>query len=88
MLIVSPVWPGHMMYKKPVSDAQVQVTLNMPAMPSMGMGQMQSVVNLTWNGSEYAGEGSIAMAGPWNVTVEAHRRGQLIGSYKTHFDAK
>jgi Cu(I)/Ag(I) efflux system membrane fusion protein len=74
--------------KKPVTDAQVQLTLNMPAMPSMGMGQMQSVVKLTWNGSEYAGEGSIAMAGPWNVTVEAHRGRQLLGSYKTHFDAK
>jgi Cu(I)/Ag(I) efflux system membrane fusion protein len=74
--------------KKPVHDAKVQVMLNMPAMPSMGMGEMHSVVDLTWDGTEYAGEGSVAMAGPWNVTVEARRSGQLLGSYKTHFDAK
>ena len=74
--------------KKPVQDAKVQVMLNMPAMPSMGMGEMHSVVNLAWDGTQYAGEGSIAMAGPWNVTVEARRGGQLLGSYKTHFDAK
>ena len=41
---------------KPVSDAQVQVTLVMPAMPAMGMGEMRSSINLTWNGSEYAGK--------------------------------
>ena len=66
----------------------MQVMLNMPAMPSMGMGEMHSVVNLAWDGTQYVGEGSIAMAGPWNVTVEARRGGQLLGSYKTHFDAK
>jgi len=73
---------------KPVSDAQVKVTLVMPAMPSMGMGEMRSSINLTWNGSEYAGSGPIAMAGPWNVTVEASRNGQLLGVYRSRFDAK
>jgi RND family efflux transporter MFP subunit len=73
---------------KPVSDAQVQVMLVMPAMPSMGMGEMRSAVNLTWNGSEYAGTGPIAMAGSWNVTVEARRGGQLLGVYRTRFNAQ
>jgi RND family efflux transporter MFP subunit len=73
---------------KPVSDAQVKLTLVMPAMPSMGMGEMRSAINLSWNGSEYTGTGPIAMAGPWNVTVEATRNGQLLGVFRSRFDAK
>jgi len=73
---------------KPVSDAQVRMTLVMPAMPSMGMGEMRSAVDLAWNGSEYVGKGNVAMAGAWNVTVEARRNGQLLGIYRTRFDAK
>lgn len=73
---------------KPVADAQVQVMLLMPAMPAMGMGEMRSSYNLAWNGSEYAGAGTISMAGPWNVTVEARRGGQLLGVYRSRFDAK
>jgi hypothetical protein len=73
---------------KPVSDAQVQVTLLMPAMPAMGMGEMRSAFNLSWNGSEYMGNGTIPMAGSWNVTVEARRGGQLMGVYRTRLDAK
>src|SRR5262245_20623773 len=73
---------------KTVSDAQVKVTLVMPAMPSMGMGEMRSAITLTWNGSEYVGSGPIAMAGPWNVTVEATRNGQLLGVFRSRFDAK
>jgi Cu(I)/Ag(I) efflux system membrane fusion protein len=73
---------------KPVTDAQVRMTLVMPAMPSMGMGEMRSAVDLAWNGSEYVGKGNVAMAGTWNVTVEARRSGQLLGIYRTRFDAK
>jgi hypothetical protein len=73
---------------KPVTDAEVQVTLLMPAMPAMGMGEMRSSYKLMWTGSEYAGSGAIAMAGSWNVTVEARRGGQLLGAYRTRLDAK
>jgi Cu(I)/Ag(I) efflux system membrane fusion protein len=73
---------------KPVSDAQVQITLVMPAMPSMGMAEMRSAIHLNWNGSEYIGSGTIAMAGPWNVAVEARRGGQLVAVYRSRFDAK
>lgn len=73
---------------KPVSDAQVQLALVMPAMPAMGMPEMRSAVNLTWNGSEYIGSGTIAMAGPWNITVEARRGGQVLAVYRSRFDAK
>jgi RND family efflux transporter MFP subunit len=73
---------------KPVRDAQVAVTLVMPAMPAMGMGEMRSAIPLKWNGSEYSGSGPIAMAGPWNITVEASRNGQLLGVFRSRFDAK
>ena len=73
---------------KPVTDAQVQMTLVMPAMPSMGMAEMRSAIDLRWNGSEYVGKGTVGMAGPWNVTVEARRGGQLLGVYRTRFDVK
>src|SRR5436190_9283811 len=73
---------------KPVSDAQVQMTLIMPAMPSMGMGEIRSMIDLAWNGSEYAGKGTVAMAGPWNITVEARRGGQVLAVYRTRLDAK
>jgi RND family efflux transporter MFP subunit len=73
---------------KPVSDAQLQITLVMPAMPSMGMGEMRAAIELQWNGSEYAGKGIIPMAGSWNITVEARRGGQLLGVYRSRLDAK
>jgi Cu(I)/Ag(I) efflux system membrane fusion protein len=73
---------------KPVPDAQVRLTLVMPAMPSMGMGEMRSTTDLMWNGSEYVGKARVAMAGPWNVTVEARRDGRLLGIYRTRFEAK
>jgi len=60
----------------------------MPAMPAMGMGEMRSSVPLAWKGSEYTGSGPVAMAGPWTVSVEARRGGELLGVYRTRFDAK
>ena len=73
---------------KPVTDAQVQMTLVLPAMPAMGMGEMRSMIDLIWNGSEYAGKGTLGMAGTWNITVEVRRSGQLLTVYQTRFDAK
>jgi Cu(I)/Ag(I) efflux system membrane fusion protein len=73
---------------KPVTDAQVQLTLLMPAMPAMGMGEMRSSVDFRWNGSEYIGKGSVPMSGTWNVTVEARRSGQLLGLYRARLEAK
>ena len=71
-----------------VTDAQVKATLVMPAMPAMGMGEMRSSVDLPWNGSEYVGTETIAMAGPWTLTIEARRGGQLLGVYRSRLDAK
>lgn len=73
---------------QPVTDAQVRVTLVMPAMPSMGMAEMRASAGLTWKGGEYAGTTTVPMAGPWNVTVEVSRGGQPLATYRTRFDAR
>ncbi len=65
---------------KPVTDAQVTVTLVMPAMPAMHMPEMRSGGPLTWTGSEYVGSVNVPMSGSMNATIEASRNGQVIAS--------
>ena len=73
---------------KPVTDVQVKVTLIMPAMPAMGMGEMRAVAGLTWRGSDYVGTIKVPTAGSWNVEVNASRNGQLLGSYHARLNAQ
>ena len=73
---------------KAVSDAEMRVALVMPAMPSMGMAEMRSAMELKWNGSEYVGTGNVSMAGPWSVTVEVIRGGKTIATYRTRVTAR
>lgn len=73
---------------KPVTDAQVQVTLFMPAMPAMGMSEVREATALSSKGSEYAGSIKIPTPGTWTVTVEVRRGGQLLTSYRTSLNAK
>lgn len=73
---------------KSIPDAKVQVTLVMPAMPSMGMPEMRTTYDVPWTAGMYMGKGNIPMAGPWNVTVEATRNGERIATYRTRFTAK
>jgi membrane fusion protein, copper/silver efflux system len=73
---------------KPVTDVQVKVTLIMPAMPAMGMGEMRAASDLTWKGSDYAGTIKVPTAGSWNVEVNASRNGQLLGSYHARLNAQ
>lgn len=73
---------------KPVTDAQVQVTLFMPAMPAMGMSEIREATALSSKGSEYAGRIKIPTPGTWTVTVEVRRGGQLLTSYRTSLNAK
>ena len=65
---------------KAITDAQIKVTVVMPAMPAMNMPEMRATGNLSWNGKEYAGKVNVPMAGVWNVSVEAVRNGQTIAS--------
>lgn len=73
---------------KPVTDVQVQVTLIMPAMPAMGMGEMRATSDLIWKGSDYVGTIKVPTAGSWNVEVNASRNGQLLGSYHARLNAQ
>jgi multidrug efflux pump subunit AcrA (membrane-fusion protein) len=75
---------------RPIADAQVTVTLIMPAMPSMGMAEMKSSFELSWVAGRqmYTGKGQPPMAGSWNVFVEARKNGAVIASVHTHLSAK
>jgi multidrug efflux pump subunit AcrA (membrane-fusion protein) len=74
---------------KPIADAQVTVTLVMPAMPAMSMPEMKSSFTLPWVASHqmYMGKGQPPMAGTWNVLVEARKNGGVIASFHTHLSA-
>ena len=68
--------------------ASISTDLYLPAMPAMGMGEMRSSFNLTWNGADYSGGGTIPAAGSWNITAEARRGGQLLAAYRSRVEAK
>jgi hypothetical protein len=73
---------------QPVTDVQVKVTLLMPAMPAMGMGELRVTSDLTWRGSDYVGAIKVPTAGSWNVEVNAGRNGQRLGSHHTRLNAQ
>jgi Cu(I)/Ag(I) efflux system membrane fusion protein len=75
---------------KSVSDADVALTLIMPAMPSMGMPEMKTTIALPWAAehANYAGKGQPGMAGSWTVIVEAHRNSSVIATLHTHVTAR
>jgi hypothetical protein len=73
---------------KPVSDADVHMTITMPAMPEMKMPEMSNAADLKWNGSDYSGPIQISMAGGWNVVVEAKRGNEVLGTHKSSINAK
>lgn len=72
----------------PVSGAQVQVTLFMPAMPAMGMGEMRESATLQEAGKDYAGSIDVPMAGTWAITVEARKGNQALAIYRTTLNTK
>jgi RND family efflux transporter MFP subunit len=66
-----------------VTDATVEVSFFMPAMPSMGMPAMRSRAALPHaGGGTYRGTGEIS-AGRWDVTVTVRRGGQRLGTKAT-----
>jgi RND family efflux transporter MFP subunit len=66
---------------KPVTGAQVTVTLFMPAMQDMGMAAMKTVVHATEKGGGlYEANGDLVSGGTWQVTVTATQNGQVIVS--------
>ncbi len=75
---------------KPISDAEVTVTLVMPAMPAMNMPEMRNAFALQWSPGQqmYTGKGAVPMAGSWNATVEARKNGAVIAAARTRLTAK
>ena len=71
-----------------IPDAIVKVTLVMPAMPSMAMPEMRNSFEVPFTGGMYMGKGNVAMAGSWNVMVEARRGDQVIATYRTRLSAE
>ena len=73
---------------KPVADAEVHMTITMPAMPEMKMPEMTNAADLKWNGSDYSGPIQISMAGGWNIVVEAKRGNEVLATHKSSISAK
>jgi hypothetical protein len=73
---------------KAIPDAEVTVTLVMPAMPSMSMPEMRNSFKVPFMSGMYMGKGNVGMAGSWNVSIEAKRNGQVIATYRTRFNAE
>jgi|SRR5882757_8820527 len=73
---------------KPVSDAIVKLTLDMPAMPEMNMAAMKVSPVVVWNGSDYSGKANVPSAGLWNVTVQVLKQDRVVASKKTQLAAK
>lgn len=68
---------------QPVTDATVEVTFFMPAMPSMGMPAMRSAATLLHGGAGvYRAVGKVLSPGRWDVTVAVTRAGQRAGTKK------
>jgi Cu(I)/Ag(I) efflux system membrane fusion protein/cobalt-zinc-cadmium efflux system membrane fusion protein len=64
---------------KPITGAQITVTLFMPAMQDMGMAAMKTVVHASDKGGGlYEGNGDLGSGGTWQVTVTATQNGQVI----------
>ena len=63
----------------PVSDARATLTLSMPPMPSMGMPEMHTTVDLVPDGAgAYHGTAAFSMAGTWHLSIKISRPGQVI----------
>jgi Cu(I)/Ag(I) efflux system membrane fusion protein/cobalt-zinc-cadmium efflux system membrane fusion protein len=73
----------------PLVDAQVSVTLFMPAMPAMSMPAMRERASLAHEGGGvYRGTGTVPMAGSWQVTVDVEREGQRLGGQQSTLVAR
>lgn len=73
----------------PVNGVNVSATFYMPAMPSMSMPEMRSVVSLTDQGKGfYHGTAQLVMSGTWEVTVNVMRGNEKLGSKKLTVIAK
>ena len=74
---------------RPVTDATVEATFRMPAMPTMSMPEMHSTTPLTHESDgRYVGTGRLEMTGTWNVSVTVTRGGAQMASSRFTVVAK
>ena len=74
---------------KAITDADVSLAFYLPPMPSMNMPEMRNTARLISSGSGvYKGNGTIGMAGDWDVTITASRNGQALGTKKIKLTAR
>lgn len=71
-----------------IADAQVRVTLIMPAMPTMNMPEMRNSFDVPFVGGMYTGKGTVRVAGSWTVLVEASKGGKVIATLRSRVSAK
>lgn len=68
---------------RPITGADVTVTFYMPAMPSMGMTAMKTVVKTSDKGEGmYEGKIDLSSGGEWRVTITASEGGRTITTKK------
>ncbi len=73
----------------PIADAEVSLAFDMPAMPSMNMPEMRSMVKLSSTGNGiYRGSGAIGMGGEWTLTIAATRGGKALGVKQVKLTAR
>jgi RND family efflux transporter MFP subunit len=73
---------------KPITGANVTVTLFMAAMPAMGMASMKTVINASdKGGGMYEGKGDLGSDGTWQVTIRAQQNGQTIANKQLTLNA-
>jgi RND family efflux transporter MFP subunit len=72
---------------KPVTGAQVSVTLAIPAMPAMGMAAQHSAATLNEKGNGgYEGSVQLSSGGTWAMTVTVQRGGKTIATKQLSVD--
>jgi Cu(I)/Ag(I) efflux system membrane fusion protein/cobalt-zinc-cadmium efflux system membrane fusion protein len=72
---------------KPVTGAQVSVTLAIPAMPAMGMAAQHASATLADKGSgEYEGSVQLPSGGTWTTTVTVQRGGKTMATKQLSVD--
>lgn len=68
---------------EPITDAEVSVEFYMPAMPSMGMAAMKTVIKGVEKArGMYEGKSDLDSGGTWQVTITAKKNGQVIATKK------
>jgi hypothetical protein len=73
---------------RPVTDAEVALSLVMPADPKTKHPEMRTEGKLNnAGGGKYSGIAIVSMAGEWDVTVTATRKGKEIGRVKQRLSA-